>query len=295
MGKDNISWIDTNGNEFNLTNSESYEILNGVKGFHMPPIEITEEEVPFQPGSRPRNTKVKARTVDIPLKISGTNEIEFLQAMRNLLRIFNPLKGDGKFRVTSIDDSVRELKCRYLLGFEMEEDANTRGLTWQKAVGVFKAFDPFWYDTATITQTFKLNENPALFFPILPLRLASSTVFADITITNDGDVETWPEWIIRGPGENIQLRNLTTGEVIYLDDPDAKLQAGETITINTSPIPPNEKTVLKSDGTNLFYTLSDDSSLWALQDGTNSIQIQMANATADSIIQISYRNRYWGP
>jgi hypothetical protein len=201
----------------------------------------------------------------------------------------NPMKNEGKLKSVSADGSQRELNCLYTSGLEGNEDKDNQGFWWKKIILVFRAFDPFWYDSSSIVQTFKINENPGLFFPILPLRLASSTVFADITIDNTGDVETYPEWIVQGPGESIVLTNLSTGETTSLD---LSLEAGETVTIDTSP---NAKTVTKSDGSNLFYTLSDDSSLWALQEGNNSIQIQMANATADSSIQLTYKNRYWGP
>jgi phage-related protein len=289
MTKRNLSWIDSKGNEHEISQKNNLVLLKGLQGFYMPPVAITEEEVPFQSGSRHRQTQIKAREIDVPLKISGADPIEFEKTLRWLLRTFNPLKADGKFKVTGFDNRQRELSCRYVHGFEMDESQGMKGRTWQKAVGVFRAFDPFWYDSNTIVQTFKINESSGLFFPILPLRLASSTVFADISIDNTGDVETWPEWIITGPGENIALHNLSTGEIIRLD---VSLEAGETITIDAKPF---HKTISKNDGTNLFYTLSDDSALWSLQDGDNSIQIEMANATTESSIQLTYRNRYWGP
>ncbi|MDF2792061.1 MAG: hypothetical protein K0S80_5163 [Neobacillus sp.] len=289
MTKQIISWIDANGVEHLLSDSANFQVLLGSKGFYMPPFSFAEEEVPFQPGSRLRNVKVKARDVDLPLRIIGINEIDLENNLRNITRIFNPLKADGKIKVTGYDGSQRELFCRYTGGFEMEESSSTRRRTWQKAVGVFRAFDPFWYDSSTKVQTFKINESPGLFFPILPLRLASSTVFADISIDNTGDVETWPEWIITGPCDSVTLTNLTTGETTNLE---VTLEVGETITIDTRPF---QKTITKSDGTNLFYTMTDDSSLWSIQDGNNAIQIQMANATADSSVQLTYRNRYWGP
>lgn len=280
---DKISWIDSKGNELQL------EVLRGMNGRFMPPIAFQEEEVAFQAGSRLRNIKVKPRDVDIPLLIQGETDIDLRQQIRDILRRFNPLNGDGKLKVFSPDGSQRELYCRYTKGLEGNEGRDSKGYNWATVVLVFRAFDPFWYDAASIVQTFKLNENPGTFFPILPLRLASSTVFADITIDNTGDVKTWPEWIVSGPGENIVLKNLSTSETLSLD---ISLETGETITIDTSPY---KKTVTKSDGTNLFYTISDDSSLWALTEGNNSIQIQMANATSDSSIQLSYRNCYWGP
>jgi phage-related protein len=291
---DKIYWIDANGNEHPL-NIDGYRVLEGMKGRFMPPITVTKDEVPFQQGAKKRNIKVKDRPVDIPLLIKADTESQLRQRMRDTLKMINPFRGDGKLRSIAVDGSVRELTCYYTGGLEGDESRNAKGIWWQKAILVFDADDPYWYDSSTIVQTFKLNENPGTFFPILPLRLVSSTVFADLTIANTGDVETYPEWIIQGPGEGIKITNLTTGDIIYFDHSDAVLDAGETITINTSPNPPNEKTITKSDGSNVFYWLSDDSSLWELQEGNNAIQIQMANATVDSSIQLSYRNRYWGP
>lgn len=288
MDKEIITWIDHNGTEHVLTDMPDISISIGPSGRYMPPIEYSEEETPFQYGSTVKNVKVKAREMDLPIEINGQTQMDIRNNLRSLLRIFNPLKGDGIIRSISPDGSTREIICRYNSGLEINES----GKIWEKFVLVLKAFDPLWYDTSTIVQTFKINESPGLFFPILPLRLSSSTVFADTTIDNTGDVETWPEWIVTGPGENILLRNMTTGEVTALSHADAKLGAGESITIDTRPF---HKTVTKNDGTNLFYTLSDESSLWALQEGQNSIRLEMSNATEVSSIQLSYKNRYWGP
>lgn len=289
MDKEIITWIDSNGTEFEIDDEVNYTLLLGAKGFHMPPINTIEEEVPFQAGSMLRLAKVGAREIDVPIVVRGQDEIEVRNNIRQLLRMFNPLKGDGRLQVTSYDGVQRELKCRYIGGLEIDESTGTYGNNWQKSILVLKAFDPFWYDSNTIVQTFKKDESPGLFFPILPLRVASSTVFADVEIDNTGDVEAWPEWIVTGPGENIVLRNLTTGDVTSIT---YTLEAGETITINTKPF---VKTVTKQDGTNLFYTLSDSSSLWSLEEGSNSIQIEMADVTSESSVQLTYKNRYWGP
>jgi hypothetical protein len=284
---DKISWISADGSEYPI--SDNHLIMAGSDGRFMPPIDFVEENVPFQHGSLLRGVLVRPREIDIPIYVDGNSEVDLRNQLRHLLRVLNPLKGDGKLRITSPDGSMREIICRYKGGMEISEKQNSKIGNLQAVVLVLRAFDPFWYDTSTIVQTFKLNESTGLFFPILPLRLASSTVFADISIDNTGDVETWPEWIITGPGENIVLRNLSTGEVMSID---VSLETGETLTIDTRPY---HKTVTHNDGSNLFYTLSDDSSLWSLREGKNSIQIEMANATTDSNIQLAYRNRYWGP
>lgn len=285
---DKISWIDAYGNEYPLNIDNNFKVLSGMTGRFMPPVSFVEDEVPFQDGTLFRNVKVKSRDIDIPLLIKADNEIGLRQKVRDCLRMFNPKIGDGRIKATAADGSQRELFCRYSGGLEGKEDRSFKGLVWMNLILVFHAFDPYWYDSSSIVQTFKINESPGLFFPILPLRLASSTVFADVTIDNTGDVETWPEWIITGPCDSVVLSNITTGETTNLE---ISLEVGETITIDTSPF---VKTITKSDGTNLFYTMTDDSSLWALEAGNNNIQIEMDNATSDSSVQITYRNKYLG-
>lgn len=287
MVKETITWIDANGFETSLSDESTYEVLLGTKGFYMPPIDFVEDEVPFHHGSLLRNVKVRARDLDVPLVIRGKDEIDKRDKLRNLQRFLNPLKGSGRIKVTSYDGSERELRCLYIGGLEIDESSGLYNHRIQKAVLVFRAFDPFWYDTFTNVLTFTIGQ-PATFFPFFPLRLTSSSVFADTTVTNIGDVETWPEWIITGPGENIVLRNLTTGEITHLE---TSLEVGESITIDTGLY---KKTITKNNGENLYYTLTDESSLWSLQEGINSIRIEMSNSNKESSVQLSYRNRYLG-
>ncbi|WP_368657626.1 phage tail domain-containing protein [Metabacillus halosaccharovorans] len=284
---DRMYWIDSNGTEYEL-NDVDFRVLDGMNGRFMPPISFIEEEVPFQHGTKLRQVKVNARDVDIPLYIETNSPLELRKTIRNTLKMFNPLKGDGKLRSIAPDGSQRELYCRYSTGLEGNEDNDSKGTYWQKVILVFRAFDPYWYDTITRVETFTTGK-PATFFPFFPLRLSSSSVFADATIDNTGDVETYPEWIIQGPGENIVIRNQTTRDAIFLA---TFLQEGESIIIDTHP---KRKTVKKGDGSNLFAAQTEESSLWPLQEGINNIRIEMGNATSASSVQISYRNRYWGP
>jgi phage-related protein len=285
---DRISWIDSSGRETALSYTDNFIVLRGLAGRNMPPVSFIEEEIPFQAGSMLREVKVKSRDIDVPLLIKANSEMELRLKVRECFRIFNPLNGDGVLKVTSPDGSQREIYCRYYTGLEGREDKDNKGNAWQKVILVFRAFDPYWYDTNTIVQTFTTGEQ-ATYFPFFPLRLSSSSVFADFSIDNVGDVESYPEWIIKGSGDNIVLRNLTTGELTNLD---TSLGAGEIITIDTRP---KKKSITKGDGTNLFGTQTDDnSSLWSLQSGVNNIRIEMSNASSESSVQLSYRPRYWG-
>jgi len=283
MPSEQFYWIDANGNETALSGSSNFEILVGPTGRFMPPVDLVEQQVPFQAGTRLKQLYVKSRDIDLPLGITGTSKSDLRTQVRNLLNMFNPLLGDGTLKIIAEDGSQRQIKCRYSSGLEIQET----GLFWQNVIIVLKAFDPYWYDPNPIIQTFTVG-TPATFFPILPMRLTSSTVFTDTTINNDGDVESWPTWIITGPGDTIYIRNLSTGEFININ---YTLQPGETINIDTRL---GKKTVTLGDGTNLYPNMSSDSSLWALQPGNNQIRIEMQNSQIASNVQLSYQNRYWG-
>lgn len=282
MTREVFSWIDTTGKETFLSGTANIEMYVGPKGRFMPPIDLVEQQVPFQAGSRLKQLNVRSREIDLPLEIMGISTSDLKTQIRNLLNLFNPMLGDGQLKCVAEDGSQRLINCRYQSGLEIEES----GLTWQKAIVVLKAFDPYWYDVNSIVQTFTTGQ-PATFFPMFPMRLTNSTVFADTTITNIGDVETYPTWILKGPGSGIFLRNLTTGDLININ---YSLGIGESISIDTRF---GAKTVTKQDGTNLYSYLSSDSSLWALQKGGNEVRIEMQGATIQSSVQLTYQNRYW--
>lgn len=285
---DELSWIDADGTEHPLTATPQFRKLQGWIGRFMPPISFVEDEVPLQPGARLRNVKTTARDVDIPIMVKGTGEIDLRNNIRLLLQYIDPNRGDGRLRITAPDGSQRDLYCRYSSGMEGHESKDTTiPWIWMTLILTFRAFDPYWYGVQTQVQTYTTGQ-PATFFPFFPLRLSSSSVFADATINNQGDVETWPEWVITGPGSQIVLHNLTTGETITLN---VTLGIGETVTIDTSP---GNKTVKKNDGTNLYSQMTFDSSLWAIQKGSNSIQIEMSSSTTTSSVQLTFRERYLG-
>lgn len=282
MAREIISWIDPNGNEILLSGQPNIEIAISPTGRFMPPFSIVDMQLPFQYGSQLRQINVDPREIDLPVEFMCTTTLELRTLLRQMMDTFNPLKGDGQLKSVAEDGSVRIINCRYKSGLEIDESQ----FGWQKAIIVLYAFDPLWYDPNPIIQTYTTGQQ-ATFFPFFPLRLSSSTVFADASVDNSGDVETWPQWIIQGPGDTIFLRNLTTGELLNIN---ASLGLGEYILIDTRP---GRKTVKKGDGTNFYPSLSDDSSLWSLVQGTNNIRIEMSDATPDSSVQLSYQNRYW--
>jgi hypothetical protein len=273
-------WIDADGG------STTLDVEWDTSGRFMPPIAFEDHGVPGQPGLRLDSVRHRDREFVLPIWLDASSESALRTAMRDLVAKMDPTRGDGKIRVTSPTGDQREITCRVASGLELSERlGSTSGPTVQRAVVVFRAHDPYWTDTSDIIDTYTTGQ-PATFFPLFPLRLTSSEIFAAATVNNDGDVEAWPRWQITGPGSAFALRNLTTGKLLQLT---TGLGGGETATIDTRP---GAKTVVKNDGTNLFPDLSSDTSLWPLARGSNSIQVEMPGATSASEVRLTWRRRY---
>jgi phage-related protein len=269
--------------------SDHADLLWGVAGRFMPKIAFVEDETAGREGARVRRVKVPPREVAVPEFFRGTSRTDLRNQLRTIVRRLYPVPGDGRLQVVAEDGAIRELVCRYSEGLEGQETRENGGTLGLKALLVFRAAeDPFWRAQTPTVLTFTSGE-PPMFFPILPLEVAPTSIFGNITISNPGDVDAWPIWTINGPASGATLTDRTTGDTIVLS---TVIAAGRRIFIDTTP---GIKTVKLDDGTNLYGDLDPGSSLFPLQPGTNTIAVTLIGSTDDSSIELSYRPRYLTP
>lgn len=283
-----IVWIDPDGVSTTLHETGNMHVAWNVTGRFGAPSLFEEEAVPEMDGARLRSVRMDARPFSLPVWVKETSATELRLTLRELARSMNPRRGDGIIRVTTPVGDQREISCRVtsgLQGSERIDDSST--VTDQLLSLEFRAWDPYWRDTTdTSAGPWILGSPAAGFFPLFPLRLASSEVFATDTVDNLGDVEAWPVWTVTGPGSSITLKNLTTDKTLLLN---VTLLAGESVVIDTRP---GAKTVIKSDGSNQYSNLSATSSLWSLTSGDNSVQIELGGATSATSVSMLRRHRY---
>lgn len=280
-----VWWIDPEGT------STVLGVSWGVSGRFAPPPKYDEEVVPGEPGARVRSVRHDVREFTLPLWLGTySSEAELRREMRRIIALMDPVRGEGKIRVQSPAGDQREIRCRYAAGLEMNESlGDNTGLRAQKAAVVFRAHDPYWMDVNDTIVTLTVGETPK-FFPIFPMRLTSSEIFTESSIDNPGDVEAWPVWTLQGPGSTIVLRNLTTGKKLELSASGGLTLTGrESLIIDTRP---GKKTLVRSDGTNLWPYVSNDSSLWPLRPGGNLVRLEMSGSNTDSYLRAAIRPRY---
>ncbi len=285
-----IYWIDPAGRKTDLTGQPDLQVLLGMEGHGMPPVELVEDTIPQQPGARLAEVQIKPRPFKLPLRVIGAIEYAVIRRYGDLVRAFWPKRGWGRIGIVAPGGgTARELTCRHAGGMELVEGDPFVGYVLE-ATALFRAFDPYWYDTAEQTLSYKQGDTRAEWFPGLiypPLSLASSSIFATPVVDNPGDDDAWPRWTITGPANQVVLANITTGQDLRLA---VTLGTGESLTIDTRL---GRKSARRNDGSNCYP--QDGSALWALQPGPNDLQIQIGGATADTVVQLAFAPPYLLP
>lgn len=309
---DQIYWVDANGNEYSMSRQPDIRAMFYRKGAYMPPFKIEEIKNPPQPtgycttdvqkelDSTIQRLTVDSRLVELDVIFCGATPSELRQNVRKWASRLNPLKGPGKLKIVAPDGTIRALTCYYEDGFRGEEVKGSSGPTFLKTTLQFRAQDPYWYNASTITSQIVLDTTGTAtgFFndPFFPLGIAQTTIFNEVTLINNGDIECWPIWTIKGPGDTLKITNYSiinddgTNPFIGFPSGGYAIGDGEIVVIDTRP---GQKTVYRQvDNYDLFSSLDQASTFFPLVPGANRIVIELANATTSSYVQYEYNERY---
>lgn len=301
-----ISWITPSGQTFQMTGQDDIRVQFYRKGAYAPPFSFKKQESPPPPspdggvslinpeGSILTEIRTEPRPLELEFLFRGKDRSTLRKNIRTWISRFNPLLGEGRIQVDLDDGGTRYLKCRYTKGMEGEEIRGRSGDTFQFMIGVFEAVDPYWYDGITEEETFYLNSNSTNTLPIsFPFSVSRTTVFDGTTIINTGDIDAYPVWEIRGPGDNLEITNETIGSSynsIGFKTGGYQLEDGEIITIDCRP---GAKTVWsESYAISLYNELTDGSYFFPLLPGENFIKVQLSGANDNSYVNLKYNNRY---
>jgi phage-related protein len=280
----NAVFTNPNGLSINLTDNVNLYTLVGMDGELMPPFGFQEKTSPLISGSVVTAIYVTPRTLAWPVIIRDVDREALVERIRGILSILNPQLGDGQLLVTHGSKTGRLLNCRYRSGLPALNES--QGVTTVRAVLNFYATDPFGYAPSSSQLTAQQNFAPPSFFPVLPITLATSAMETTAALENNGDVPAYPVITILGPSTSVIITNTTTGKKVEIA---TSIQAAETITIDTRP---RTRSVRDQNGVNRFSLLTADSSMWALEIGTNNVEIEISGGDANTRVTVAYTPAY---
>lgn len=255
------------------------EHLN-LEGFEYPSVINSMEDVSGISGAIYINSKFGRRS----LSWQGVISEEVLQGRRSLIAACRAgnLKTilfetcDGLALQAEVE--VTSLKMPYHLG-------RTKYLV--NAVAPDSRFYSQELITTEISQT-SIRGGASIPFPTIPVAITQSDLTDEelnAIVTNEGQEETEPIFVIHGPGTGFTVTNSTTGQEFTLS---STLIEGEYITIDS-----RAGTVIQDGITNIYDEFDGD--FIKLEPGDNQFQFVVASGIdLTTILSLSYRHAYLG-
>lgn len=273
------------GEEFVLGRDPGASVLhlNGTEGLGIAPVEHSSVERLVGDGNVHRGTRYGAREVYVPLMLEAESVPELDDLRRKLTSIVAPHLGPVEIRVQNpADDSVRMIRGRYKEGLEDGAGGPDYYGTWQTIGLTFECDDPWWLGPEQLVNL-RIAPGTKPFLskttPFFPVTLARSTIVGTFPVTIRGAGPVSPAWQITGPGRDLVISN--GDDVIEIH---GEFPADETTVIDSSTgrITPDSR----------WDDTTDETVLFDLRPGRQTLRITLVNATPDTTVKIVYREKY---
>lgn len=282
VGRASATWVAPDGVEWPLEVADERYTLNAVAGLGIAPVSLVSD--PYSRGGvRVRHRQPQPRSITWPVLVVGGTQDEFVSRWRALGNAFALTQrlGPGRLVIRRPDGSGRQISAEYEAGFDGEP-----GYGWVDDTAVVGLFcpDPYWEDLASRTEIREYGAGVDFQAPFPSV--SSAQVLGATKITNTGDVEAWPQWLITGPADAVVATNDSTGESFTithaLADATEEIRVDTTIGAVRGPGDINLSSALDWPG----------AVLWSLQPGVNSVTFAVTGSGAGTSIALTWTPRY---
>lgn len=283
-----IETAEYNGFTFDKSNAN----LQGIVGNGLPDVRASDEVKSQQDGGIATGYRFGNRTFGWNGEIAGATPALYLaqrialmgalnlqnQPVEGLTMTFNLITGDvWTMREVRIVDA----------NFDMPEGEPSR--IWNSYQVTFRSTFPFFEGEETDASQQVTNSDYGIVVPAPvpgPITSTAGAIAATdpLTVTNAGNANAYPIFVITGPGTTFTISNSTTGHSMVIS---ATLLAGQTIIIDTW-----NKTVTQG-GSNILSTFSGS---WIyMQPGANTITLSVSTGSnSNTQLQTVFKDTYLG-
>lgn len=262
--------------------------LSEVSGLEVIPIRTPSEDLPGQHGSYVPNQLYGGRRIIVAGRVKGATSATYLtnrQSLESALKIARDASGNltpitAKFNLTG--GGAYQAVVIPRRGAEMP--FRPGHVSFEQFVFELEAQDPALYSQTLTEQTISLPTGGGVALPTaLPASLSAGTG-GEATLTNAGDLESFPTVRFDGPLTNPTIFNLTLGITLQLS---LTLLAGEYVTIDM-----RAKTITQGTSTNKMNTLASGSDFFWLKSGANTIKFSALAGSGTA--KVSFRSSWSG-
>ncbi|MGY4543254.1 hypothetical protein ACVWY0_003187 [Arthrobacter sp. UYNi723] len=227
-------WTGWDGSGWELSKPDAGVFLTGkgIEGLGMPTHQVWIGESPAVHGQSYRGHVVDPRPVFWPVYLySDAGTDEWLDLDRAFWRSLQPGK-HGTWSVTTPRGGTRSLSCRFVDDGRHSFDRDPLFRGWAVYGVSLIADNPFWtgepvrrtWAQSTATDFYGGASKAPVF------HISSGSQLSTAKMTNEGDLEAWPVWTVRGP-----LTSVTVGVDGSTIQWNVALAGGDILVIDTDP------------------------------------------------------------
>jgi phage-related protein len=261
MSNITVTLTGANGDSIVLGNDATeydYVINKSVSGLALPPVSIRLDEG-VSDGGYYISSRRLPRDIDMPITIIGEDRDDVEDKFRRFAKLLSDRAGATRITVTYADESEWYIDGYYMSGGNVTYGSNATSEFASLGIS-FRCPNPYWTSDTTTSATY--------------------TTLGNKTITNTGDIDSYPVWTITGPSTNITFTSPSGETWTYL----SSIGSGVVRIIDTF-----EKTVVDGAGVNKYSELGATPNLFAIPAGTPIINI--AGGTLTGSIQVQFKPR----
>lgn len=277
----NITLTDTDGNTFAFDNLIAGTVINQYEGFEFAETRPVIEDIPNNDGASYITSQFGRRRLSWSGEILYDNDDAAKAARRNLQWVCR--QGSLKTMTFTTYDSLTLQAEVEIINLIMPYKKGRNAFQIEAVAPDFR----FYSQTLSSQNTQVTTGSSGFALPTaLPLSFTDSgTGTSPLTISNGGNIDTYPTLTITGPGTNFVIQNISTGEKLEWN---SSLSAGETVVIDTL-----NRTVLQGGTTNVYGSFDGD---WLkLQPGSNTFHFNASSGTdSNTLLTVAYRDAYNG-
>lgn len=275
--------VGANGDEIELkTASQSdFMLATEVSGLGLTTLRVDIAEGAGDGGVW-RRTRRNPRDIDLPILVFGDGRADIQVKLRRLAQILSDRVGPTKLRIDFADGNSAYTYGHLTDGGSTTygKDANQDYCRW---VITLRCPDPYWTSSDSVSFKVQQNLDTDGLLPYLgELRLTDGQGFGTVSISNPGEVEAFPTWLLTGPFDAVSISSGGIGFTY-----NATVAAGATITIDTAA-----GTVKSSAGANLYGNLGTTPKLFSFPSGTTNLAVAVTNPTSATLVQCYFNPRH---
>jgi hypothetical protein len=257
-----------------------WSVLDGVEGLDDMVLTLATSSAASVLGEFPNGIVAASREVFLPVLLVTSGGVSLRAARHLLASVTDALAGPTTITVSLADGQSRSIEGWY----EAQPTAWARDTMstsgWQSIGLAFKCPRPWWVGDQPIPLgPWRIaTPNGFLSSTFLPPQIGESAVFGQsVPIETDGDVVTWPTWVIDGNMSAATVIHEPTGRSWTLNTSGLALP----VTVITDPLSAG---VIDRDGNRRWSALQAPFDLWPLPAGATSVRVDITGADASTVV-----------